>query len=125
MDRTNASSGTDPGANAPGGIAGLYPGLRLGAGRYVLLKRLGGGGAGEIWLATDTVLREPVALKLLDPTQGIDESALEDLRLETLKSRKLSHPNIIRIHDFHNLPGEFPFVSMEYVKGVNLPQIAA
>ncbi len=101
-------------------MPGIYPGLRLGAGRYILTKRLGGGGAGEIWLATDTVLREPLALKLLDPSKGIDDSALEDLRLETLKSRQLSHANIIRIHDFHNIPGEFPFVSMEYVKGVNL-----
>ena len=101
-------------------MSGIYPGLKLGAGRYALLKRLGGGGAGEIWLATDTVLREPCALKLLNTADGIDDSALEDLRLETLKSRKLSHPNIIRIHDFHRVPGEIPFVSMEYVKGVNL-----
>ena len=101
-------------------MPGIYPGFRLGAGRYILTKRLGAGGAGEIWLATDTVLREPLALKLLDPSKGIDDSALEDLRLETLKSRQLSHANIIRIHDFHNVPGEFPFVSMEYVKGVNL-----
>ena len=101
-------------------MSGIYPGLKLGAGRYVLLKRLGGGGAGEIWLATDTVLREPCALKLLNTAEGIDDSALEDLRLETLKSRKLSHPNIIRIHDFHRVPGEIPFVSMEYIKGVNL-----
>ena len=120
VERTDASQGSARGDKSPRGISGIYPGLKLGAGRYALLKRLGGGGAGEIWLATDTVLREPCALKLLNTADGIDDSALEDLRLETLKSRKLSHPNIIRIHDFHRVPGEIPFVSMEYVKGVNL-----
>lgn len=101
-------------------LTGLYPGLKLGAGRYSLLKPLGHGGAGEVWLATDTVLSEPSALKLLPPAKEGDIGAFEDLRQETRRSRRLSHPNIIRIYDFHNLPGEIPFISMEYVKGVNL-----
>ncbi len=101
-------------------LTGLYPGRKLGADRYSLLKRLGHGGAGEVWLATDTVLSEPSALKLLPPAKEGDAAAFEDLRQETRRSRRLSHPNIIRIYDFHNLPGEIPFISMEFVKGVNL-----
>ena len=101
-------------------LTGLYPGLKLGAGRYSLLKRLGHGGGGEVWLATDTVLSEPSALKLLPPAKAGDAAAFEDLRQETRRSRRLSHPNIIRIYDFQNLPGEMPFISMEFVKGVNL-----
>ena len=104
-------------------LTGLYPGRKLGADRYSLLKRLGHGGAGEVWLATDTVLSEPSALKLLPPAKEGDAAAFEDLRQETRRSRRLSHPNIIRIYDFHNLPGEIPFISMEYVKGVNLDAV--
>ena len=117
-DAANANAGAEGGS--PRVLTGIYPGLKLGANRYTLLKRLGRGGGGEVWLATDSVLSEPVALKLLSASADVAAAAFEDLRLETRRSRRLSHPNILRIYDFHNLPGEPAFISMEYVKGVNL-----
>lgn len=91
-----------------------------GGGRYQIIKQLGRGGMGVVYLALDTDLNEEVALKSFPPEMAVDESALDDMKREVQKSRKLSHPNIIRIHDFVNMPGEDPFLTMEYVEGQEL-----
>ena len=88
-------------------------------GRFTLHKIIGRGGMGIVWMAQDERLGEPVALKFLPPQIRSDAAALDDLRRETLRSRKLSHPNIIRIHDLYEAKGEDPFISMEYVDGPN------
>ena len=99
---------------------GLTAGQTVGAGRFLLKKQLGFGGMGVVWLAHDLRLGEPVALKFLPPQIAHDPAALEDMRRETLRARKLSHPNIIRIHDFIQPENEPPFIAMEYVDGPNL-----
>ena len=91
-----------------------------GGGRYRIVKQLGRGGMGVVYLAVDEQLQEGVALKSLPPEMAVDESALDDMKREVQKSRKLSHPNIIRIHDLVNMPGEDPFLTMEYVQGKEL-----
>jgi serine/threonine protein kinase len=91
-----------------------------GGGRYRIIKQLGRGGMGVVFLATDTQLNEELALKSFPPEMAVDEAALDDMKREVQKSRKLSHPNIIRIHDFVNLPGEDPFLTMEFVEGQEL-----
>ena len=103
----------------------LAPGQTLGNKRYRLEHKLGQGGMGMVWLATDTHLREEVALKLLPPEIQFDASALEDMRHETARSRRLAHPNIVRIHDLHEFPNEQPFISMEFVDGVSLAGLKA
>ncbi|NBV25545.1 MAG: serine/threonine protein kinase [Proteobacteria bacterium] len=52
-----------------------------------------------------------------------DANALDELRRETQKSRKLTHPNIVRIHDFVRLEGEPPFICMEFVEGTTLSSL--
>ncbi len=101
------------------------PGSRLGAGRYTLIRMLGRGGMGEVWFAKDEQLDEEVALKKLPPEVGADPMALADMRREVQKSRALSHPNIIRIHDLIQQSGEDPLISLEYVDGTDLTAIAA
>jgi uncharacterized delta-60 repeat protein len=98
----------------------LAAGQYHGQGRYELKRLLGEGGMGQVWLAWDQRLNEEVALKFLPPEIRNDVAALDDMRRETLKSRKLSHPNIVRIHDLHESAGERPFISMEFVDGANL-----
>jgi uncharacterized delta-60 repeat protein len=98
----------------------LAAGQYHGQGRYELKRLLGEGGMGQVWLAWDKRLNEEVALKFLPPEIRNDAVALDDMRRETLKSRKLSHPNIVRIHDLHEGVGELPFISMEFVDGANL-----
>ena len=103
----------------------IGPGSRLGDGRYTLIRMLGRGGMGEVWLAKDEQLDEEVALKKLPPEVGADAMALADMRREVRKSRALSHPNIIRIHDLIQKSGEDPLISLEYVDGTDLTAIAA
>ena len=91
-----------------------------GSGRYRIIKQLGRGGMGVVYLALDEQLQEQVALKSFPPEMAVDEGALDDMKREVQKSRKLSHPNIIRMHDFVNPPGEDPFVTMEFVEGQEL-----
>ncbi len=95
----------------------MKPGTVLGGDRFLLIEPLGQGGMGVVWLAHDQRLDEDVALKLVPPEIRTDAGALEDLRRETLRSRKLSHPNIIRLHDLNEFTGEPPFISMEFVDG--------
>jgi serine/threonine protein kinase len=102
-------------------LAGLAAGARVGGGRFVLVRPLGQGGMGVVWLARDEHLGEDVALKFLPPEIRGDAAALDDLRRETSRSRKLTHPNIIRIHDLYKVEQE-AFISMEYVDGPNLTE---
>jgi hypothetical protein len=88
--------------------------------RFTLIKELGRGGMGVVWLAEDTRLGEKVALKFLPAEIRADPVALDGLRRETARSHKLSHPNIIRIHDLHEESGGPAFISMEYVDGPTL-----
>ena len=102
----------------------IGPGSRLGGGRYTLVKLLGRGGMGEVWLAQDGQLDEQVALKRLPSEMGNDPVAIADLKREVQKSRLLSHRNIIRIHDLYQQPGEDALVSLEYVDGTDLSALA-
>lgn len=98
-------------------------GIFVCAGRFELLKHIGAGGIGTVWLAQDERLNERVALKFLSVTFRNDPTALANLRKETQKSRKLSHPNILRIHDLYESPDEPAFISMEYVEGTDLAHL--
>jgi serine/threonine protein kinase len=102
-------------------LAALAKGSKVGGRRFTLLRQLGQGGMGVVWLAHDEHLREDVALKFLPPEIQYDAVALDDLRRETSRSRKLTHPHIVRIHDLYRL--EQAFISMEFVDGPNLAEL--
>src|SRR5688572_7915642 len=95
----------------------LPAGKRLG--RYEIRSLLGAGGMGEVYLAHDTQLRRPVALKLL-PTQFVqDESRLGRFRQEAYAVAGLSHPNIAHIYEIGSDDGAH-FIAMEFVDGETL-----
>ncbi len=100
-------------------LAHLESGFLVGNGRFTLVRLIGRGGMGVVWLARDESLREDVALKFLPPEIRFDAVALDDLRRETARARKLTHPNIIRIHDLYKDDRE-AFISMEFIDGPNL-----
>lgn len=89
--------------------------------RFELRTRLGEGGSGQVWLARDRELDEDVALKILAAELADSARHVELLREECHKARQLQHPNIVRVHDFHELDGRY-FVSMQYVPGGSLVQ---
>ena len=90
-----------------------------GQGRYVREELLGEGGMGQVWRAHDKQLNRSVALKMVSGGR-----ALDTLTREVHGCLELTHPNIIRIYDLVVLPGEDPFISMEYIEGEDLAQKA-
>src|SRR5713226_6978343 len=94
-DRTgNASAG--PGmATKPAG-QGLAPGTRLG--HYQIGKKLGAGGMGWVYEATDEKLRRTVAIKVLPPGE-IDEDLRRRFAREAQSASALNHPNIVTVYE--------------------------
>ncbi|MBM3854996.1 MAG: hypothetical protein FJ399_17885, partial [Verrucomicrobia bacterium] len=88
-------------------------------GRYTLEAEIGRGGMGVVWRARDEELGETVALKFLPAAVARDAVAVEELKDETRRARRLTHPNIVRIHDFVR-DAAMAAVSMEYVDGQTL-----
>ncbi len=101
----------------------LSEGFLVGGGRYSLSQSLGQGGMGTVWLARDERLGQMVALKFVQLQSN--PLVLDDLRRETARCLRLTHPNIIRIYDFYEAPGDVAFISMEYVDGANLHSLRA
>jgi serine/threonine protein kinase/tetratricopeptide (TPR) repeat protein len=97
------------------------PGAKL-FGRYTLSKILGRGGMGIVWLARDDELDRLVALKFLSPQILHDHALLDDLKRETKRSLELTHPNIVRIHDFFQ-DARSACISMEFVDGETLSNL--
>src|SRR5262249_56592748 len=90
----------------PGGLLGtaITPGKVL-MSRYHIERELGRGGMGAVFLARDAQLGEQVALKVISAhLSGEAAAAAERFRREASAARKITHPNVIRIHD----PGEDP-----------------
>ncbi|MDX2227224.1 MAG: serine/threonine-protein kinase [Verrucomicrobiae bacterium] len=87
--------------------------------RYHLEKVIGRGGMGVVWRAQDRALDIPVALKFVPQALLLDRMAIDDIKRETRRSLSLSHPHIVRVHDF--IQGEnWAGISMEYVGGGTL-----
>src|SRR5438309_1179006 len=68
--------------------------------RYKLVRVLGQGGMGVVWLARDEELDRDVAMKFLPAIVVNDRAGLTELKRETKRSLELTHPNIVRIYDF-------------------------
>jgi serine/threonine protein kinase/Tfp pilus assembly protein PilF len=92
--------------------------------RYTLIKVLGRGGMGVVWLARDEELERDVALKFLPNLMMQDHAALDDLKRETKRCLELTHPHIVRIHDFIH-DERSGCISMEYVDGETLSNLRA
>jgi len=95
----------------------LVPGSRVGP--YVIVDRIGQGGMGQVFLATDPELRRRVALKCLLPTDG--SSGLDRARIlnEAIAAAAISHPNVATVHHVVE-HADRAFIVMEYVEGESL-----
>ncbi|MGE5184199.1 MAG: serine/threonine-protein kinase, partial [Acidobacteriota bacterium] len=123
-DETEATVREGPGTSAPRHEAAEEePRLSRGTlvGRYVVLDVLGAGGMGVVYAAFDPELDRKVAIKLLQAsTPGSESGGQAWLLREAQAMAKLSHPNVIAVHDVGTLPGERVFVAMELVVGKTL-----
>src|SRR4051794_4269995 len=88
------------------------------AGRYELERRLGAGGMSTVFLARDSVLERPVAVKLLAEHLSDDEAFVARFRREALAAARLQHPNIVQVFDSgEDQASGRHFIVMEYVNG--------
>src|SRR5260370_18267633 len=79
---------------------------------------------GKVYKAEDGELRRTVALKMVRPELASDPSSMDRLKQEILLASRVSHKNILRIHDLGDVGG-LKFISMAYVDGKDLHQIIA
>jgi len=105
----------------PEGSMGLPPGEVL-AGRYRVGALLGKGGMGEVYAVHDLELDEGIALKLLRAELSTEAGYRERLRSEVRLARRVSHPNVCRVHDLGQ-HGDHLFVTMARVPGQSLRQL--
>jgi serine/threonine protein kinase len=96
----------------------LEPGT-LFAGRYEVVRKLGEGGMGIVYVAKDTNTGEEMVLKLIHPDLVSGEAAVKRLMAEGMMARQIRHPNIVAVYDVALADGQ-PYFTMEYVKGVSL-----
>jgi serine/threonine-protein kinase len=87
--------------------------------RYQLLQTLGSGGTAVVYRARDLMLERQVAIKVLRPDFGKDDTFRERFRQEARAAANISHPNIVTVHDF-GLDNDRLFIVMEYVPGTDL-----
>lgn len=89
--------------------------------RYRLVKHLGSGSVGDVYLAQDLELDERVAIKIM--SQSIfDRQTSVDFKEEIRLARKITHRNILRIFDFGTWQGNY-YITMEYVSGYDLGKL--
>jgi len=86
---------------------------------YQIIKKLGAGGMGEVFLAHDTSLERKVAIKILAAKSVEDAHARKRLIREAKLAATLDHPNICTIHEV-NVEGDHPFIVMQYIEGETL-----
>ena len=94
---------------------------RLIAGRYRVVRRLGGGGMAEVFLARDTTLDRLVAVKVLRERFADDQEFVARFHREARAAAALNHPNVIAIHDRGGSAGS-SYIVMEYVPGETLKE---
>jgi tetratricopeptide (TPR) repeat protein len=90
--------------------------------RYRVIKELGRGGMGIVYLAEDTILQRPVAYKVVPDAIREDPKSLEYFLREARIAASLQHQNIVTIYDAAHSADEV-YIAMEYVEGRSLQQI--
>ena len=86
---------------------------------YTVIKKIGEGGMGKVYLANDTRLNRNVALKFLASHLIQDEQAKQRFIREAQAAANLNHPNIVIVHEISEFKGKI-FIVMEYVEGETL-----
>lgn len=102
--------------NNPTDLTGrdILPGHDLGDGKYHIIRHLGNGGNGDVYLGWNTVLESPVAIKVYASPNN----------LEAVTAARIKHPNIVNIYDGGVLNKNSFYMVQEHLHGENLEQVA-
>ena len=88
--------------------------------RYRLVSKIAGGGMGEVYRGHDLLLDRTVAVKVLQPNLASDPDLVTRFRAEARAAARLSHPNIVAVHDWGSEDERTYYMVMEYVSGSDL-----
>jgi eukaryotic-like serine/threonine-protein kinase len=110
--------------SAPSGVTSVSGPYRPGEvidEKYTLVRKIGEGGMGAVWVGHNNVLDVHCALKLLE--LGASSQQAQRLLDEARAAAKLGHPNIVRMLDYGETPRGDPFIAMELLDGEDLAQL--
>ncbi len=99
-------------------LFGIEPREPLRIGRYTIVRPLGKGGMGVVYLAYDGELDRRVAIKLLQASSRSSKSAAR-LQREAMAMARLQHPNVVTVYETGEHEGQL-FVAMEYIRGADM-----
>jgi serine/threonine protein kinase len=102
--------------------ADLVPGMVI-RGKYEVLSKVGSGGMASVYKARHVAFGEVVALKLVGTRLAGDADFLKRFRNEAVITRRLQHPNAVRVEDLDATEDGRPFIVMEYVDGRSLREL--
>ena len=88
--------------------------------RYRVIKRLAGGGMGEVYRGHDLLLDRPVAVKVLQSNLAADPEHLERFKAEARSAARFSHPCVVAVYDWGSEDDDTYYMVMEYVSGSDL-----
>jgi serine/threonine protein kinase len=97
----------------------LEPGTVI-RGKYRIVRQLGRGGMGTVYLAEHILLNRPRALKFISSELSQDAAFLRRFRREAQAAIELRHPNIVEVVDLDQAEDGSPYIAMEYVEGPDL-----
>jgi eukaryotic-like serine/threonine-protein kinase len=93
------------------------------ADRYHVMKKLGEGGMGQVYLAEHVKMGRRSAIKVLNPAMVNDTEAVARFNREASNASRISHPNVCAIYDFGETPEGLIYLAMEFVEGEPLTDV--
>ncbi len=93
--------------------------------RYHVIRKLGAGGMGTVYLAEHVKMGRKSAVKVMNPGMGQDADAISRFNREASNASRINHPNVAGIYDFGETPDGLIYLAMEYVEGESLTSVVA
>jgi eukaryotic-like serine/threonine-protein kinase len=95
------------------------------ADRYHIVKKLGEGGMGQVYLAEHVKMGRKSAIKVMNPSMVHDPDAVARFNREAANASRITHPNVCAIYDFGETPEGLIYLAMEFVEGEPLTDVLA
>jgi len=95
------------------------------ADRYHVLKKLGEGGMGTVYLAEHVKMGRKSAVKVMNPGMTSDADAISRFNREASNASKISHPNVCAVYDFGETSDGVIYLAMEFIEGPSLTKVIA
>src|ERR1043166_1605225 len=93
------------------------------ADRYHVMRKLGEGGMGQVYLVEHVKMQRKSALKVMNTGMVKDADAISRFNREAANASRINHPNVASVYDFGETPDGLIFLAMEYVEGSPLTTI--